>query len=119
MQTTEQKKAIGALQRAETILEKNYQWTGEVKLLPLIIEYLHDAVHHTWKAQQKKRKPRLIKELETLIQKKKHSPIEFQRKQQWILCSENYKTTQIDEKKTRNYLEQTKAYLKRNNYARR
>ena len=101
-----------ALERAEAILEKSYAFTEEVKLFPLALQQLQKAVESAWKAEGGK-KPRLLQELENIISQRKESPLEFKRKEKLVICSENYKTTILEEKKLRVYIKKTKRYLEK------
>ena len=102
-----------ALQRAESIIEHNYKITGEVKLLPLALQSVHKAAEGAWLESKEKEKPTFLKELEKIIEAKKQSPVEFQRKKSFIICSEKLKTTSIDEKKIKEFITKTKSYLEK------
>ena len=101
-----------ALQRAEWIIEKNYAFTGEVKLLPLALQQLQKATTHAWKYKGGN-KPKLLEELENILNKRKESSVEFKRKEKLIICTKDYKTTIIEEKIVKNYLQKTRIYLKK------
>ena len=102
-----------ALQRAEALVETNYKLTGEVKLLPLAVQHLQKAMEESWAG--KGAKPELLKKLEALTHKKKQSPVEFVRKEKFVMCSDDYKTTIIDEKKVKALIQETKQYLEKQN----
>jgi len=81
-----------------------------VKLLPLALQQLERAMQSAWKCSGG-RKPRLLEELEEILEKRKESPVEFKRKETLIICSENYKKIVIEEKLLRDYLQKTKMHI--------
>ncbi|MDP3728492.1 MAG: hypothetical protein Q8R18_03490 [bacterium] len=101
-----------AFSKAEGIIEKSYAFTGELKLLPLALQQLQKATKYAWEFQGEK-KPKLLIDLEKINQNRKDSPLEFKRKEKLVICTKDYKTTIIDEKIIRKYLQKTKSYLQK------
>ena len=101
------------IQRAEQILEKSYKITGELKLLPVVLQRIQTAVEKNWKTTRKKKKPQLLMNLEKLMHFKKNATVEFTRKNALILCSPRYKIKDINETMVRKYLNDAKKYIKK------
>src|SRR3989338_2222526 len=86
------------LSKAEAIMEKSYAFTRELKLLPIALQHLQSATEYAWRYNRGK-KPKLLTDLEKITTKRKESPLEFKRKEKLIICTEDYKTTIIEEKR--------------------
>lgn len=106
------KEAQIAILRAETIIKTTYAITGEVKLFPIALEHAHKALLLAWKSSKDK-KPKLLEELETLLQERKASPLEFKRKEKLVIWKKDRKTIIIDEEKVKDYIEKIKRYIKK------
>ena len=102
-----------ALKRAESIIETSYALTNEVKLLPIALEQAQRAMMLTWKCSGKEKKPKVLEDMEKLLEERKKSPVEFQRKQKLVLWKQNKKITIIEEKTVRDYIQKTKVYLEK------
>ncbi|HIH15119.1 MAG: hypothetical protein QT08_C0011G0015 [archaeon GW2011_AR17] len=100
------------LSKAEAIMEKSYAFTRELKLLPIALQHLQSATEYAWRYNRGK-KPKLLTDLEKITTKRKESPLEFKRKEKLIICTEDYKTTIIEEKIIKEYLKKTKRYIEK------
>lgn len=49
-----------------------------------------------------------IKELKRIVAAKKESPMEFKRRNKYVICSNNYNMNVLDFKKVKNYVQKTK-----------
>ena len=54
----------------------------------------------------------LIKDIHTLLVDHKNSPIEFKRKDRFIICSSNYRTKSISLNEIKEYLSRSKSFIK-------
>ena len=54
----------------------------------------------------------LIKDINTLLTDHKNSPVEFSRKDRFIICSSNYRTKSISLKEIKEYLSRSKLFIK-------
>src|SRR3989338_4378914 len=91
------------LSKAEAIMEKSYAFTRELKLLPIALQHLQSATEYAWRYNRGK-KPKLLTDLEKITTK---------RKEKLIICTEDYKTTIIEEKIIKEYLKKTKRYIEK------
>ena len=53
----------------------------------------------------------LIKDIHTLLVDHKNSPVEFSRKDRFIICSSNYRTKSISLKEIKEYLSRSKSFI--------
>ncbi len=104
-----QNKAMDALKKAETLLKQNFTITGEVKLFPLALMHLQNAINFVW--ESKRKKPEIMKEIEMLIQKKEESTTEFVRGNKLILCTDKYTITTLEEKTIQELIIKTRKYI--------
>ena len=54
----------------------------------------------------------LIKDIHTLLVDHKNSPVEFSRKDRFIICSSDYRTKSISLKEIKEYLSRSKSFIK-------
>ena len=54
----------------------------------------------------------LIKDIHTLLLEHKNSPVEFSRKDRFIICSSNYQTKSISLKEIKEYISRSKDFIK-------
>jgi DNA-binding ferritin-like protein (Dps family) len=59
----------------------------------------------------KESEARLVKEIKTLLDSHKSSPIEFSRKDKFIICTDDYRVKSISIQEVKDYLEKTKSFL--------
>jgi len=53
----------------------------------------------------------LIDELNKIVELKKHTPLEFSRKDKIVLCTESYRMKEVDLKKVKEYLQLSKEFV--------
>lgn len=55
--------------------------------------------------------PQLIKEIQKIIQLHKESPVEFRKKDRFIICTDNYRVKAITADRIKKYMKKTKSFL--------
>ena len=127
-------KAYHTWERAEGIIKKIYPLTKEIKLFPLTLKILLQAWEYQLQNRLKEKKDKTkitkenmntllkkykvkaslakcYKEMQTFQENKEKSPLEFQRKEKYVICSDKYQITILNEEKILEYLQQTKEFL--------
>lgn len=107
------KEANQALQRAENIIEQTYMITGEIKLLPVALQSVHKAAELAWLETKDNKKPFFLHQMERILEKKKQSPLEFQRKNNFIICTNKLETISINKEKLQVFIQKTKEYIQK------
>lgn len=59
----------------------------------------------------------LIQDLKSIVEARKRSPIEFARRDRFVICSDNYDMRVLDQQKVRNFVAETKEFIEKVNKA--